>query len=406
MPCFKVIQRSEKHPNREPRTKIIEASSDILARAEAESMKGWVTTQVIPITGTPFNRTVAKVKFIKGRPLIEFCQTMASMLRAGIVPIDALGFYKEGLDDPVTLKTITGIVKRLRAGEQVPSAFEKSGRFDDVFIGLVKAGYQTGQLDKALDAIASRTRTTMQFSAKLQKATLVPAICIGVSFLSFVLTEIFFIPIVEKQVNETGQQPDPFSAIVFWLSHALRSFWWVLVVLGVGVAFVWGVKSMRERILQILMKRFRVLHNMIMGFRQLLFVSSMDMLTNNGIDVLGALETTLRVVRGMAMEGEFKAAYERHKKGTPLAEALDNFTSCDRRISHLVRIGESSGTVETQFTFLRRLYEELTDSAMDKFAAISKFWMTTIALALIVFQFISVYWPILSAGLASIKSAL
>ena len=70
------------------------------------------------------------------------------------------------------------------------AAFKKTGKFDDKFLSLVRAGSDSGQLDKAFDAISKTLKKEAAFKSKMRKATMMPCIIIFALILIFIAAQL------------------------------------------------------------------------------------------------------------------------------------------------------------------------------------------------------------------------
>jgi hypothetical protein len=112
------------------------------------------------------------------KELIKLCRGMSSMLRANINTADALKYYTSGHPSPFVRETLTAVREYIETGQPAWAAFAKSGKFDDKFISLIRAGTDAGQLDQAFESIASRLKKEAEFRSKMRKATMLPSIII------------------------------------------------------------------------------------------------------------------------------------------------------------------------------------------------------------------------------------
>jgi ribosomal protein S8E len=95
---------------------------------------------------------------------------MASMLKANINTSDAIKYYMAGHPSPLVRATLATAREQIEEGVPAATAFKKTGKFDDKFISLVRAGSDSGQLDKAFDSIAKTLKKEAEFKAKMRKA--------------------------------------------------------------------------------------------------------------------------------------------------------------------------------------------------------------------------------------------
>ncbi|MEX2579320.1 MAG: type II secretion system F family protein [Verrucomicrobiales bacterium] len=346
-----------------------------------------------------FQKDASKSKFPQ-KELIKLCRGMASMLKANINTADALKYYSNGHPSPVVRDTLKQVRDLIETGLPGYAAFAKTGKFDDKFISLIRAGTDAGQLDRAFDSVAGRLKKEAEFKSKMRKATMLPSIIIFALIMLFIAAQLRIIPEIEGILADVNQEPDALTGILFKLSHITQKVWipFVLCLLGSVFSFLF-VEKVRNAVTFFMMARWRILRKLVMGMRQLLFLGSMDMLHSNGINLSKAVEISAESLRGTPMCEELLNAGRRYvETGLPFSEAIRKFTSCDPQVAHLISIGEHSSSLGQQLNLLTQMYEEDVDQIVNEFATIVNLVVLIAAALLITMVFIGAFLPIFLMG--------
>jgi len=343
-----------------------------------------------------------KSKFPR-KELIKLCRGIASMLRAQINTSDALKYYTHGHPSAEVRATL-GQVKQMIAYV----AFEKTNKFDDKFISLVRAGADSGQIHKAFDSISQRLTKEAEFRAKMKKATILPGIIIVSLVGLFVVAQLKVVPQVEGLLNDVKQTPDAFSGFMFKVSHVTKKIWPLIFggMVGVGALFAF-VEKARSITLNLAMSKWRLLRRLVMGMRQMLFLGTLNMLHSNGINLSKSIEIAAQSLKGTQMCQELVEAGLRYKNsGLPFSEAIRKFTSCDAQVAHMIGIGERSSSLEMQLELLTTMYEEDVNQMIAEFTAAVNLISLVLACLLISFVFIGAFLPIFLMGPRMMNSAM
>lgn len=346
-----------------------------------------------------FSKSEKTTKF-PPKELIKFSKGMASMLKANINTADAIKYYTAGHPSPFVRNTLTAVREQIEEGVPTATAFKKTGKFEDKFISLVRAGSDSGQLDRAFDSIARTLKKEAEFKAKMRKATMMPCIIIFALILIFIASQLKIIPEIEKILKEMKQTPDGLTGILFKVSHFTQKVW-ILIVGGiVGAAFSFlNVPKIRNAVTFFMMARWGLLKKLILGMRQLLFLSSLEMLHSNGINLSKAVEISAESLKGTPMFDELITAGQRYiETGLPFSEAIRKFTSCDPQVAHLISIGERSSSLSEQLRLLTVMYEEDVETTIQQFATTVNLFVMMAAAFLIIMVFIGAFLPIFLMG--------
>jgi type II secretory pathway component PulF len=378
----------------ETRTLQIPAPDGRTAMQIAET-KGWLALQALPATDkvkkriTPFPR----------KPLIVMCNSLAAMLNAQIPLGKALEFYNARLtreDLRLTLRSISFAVAR---GDDNHKAFAATGRFDATFIGLVRAGTMASNLSEAFKALARRMKTNAEFQSKLRKALLMPCGILAFLWCLLIYSMTGLVPQVEKMLKDMRTEADGFSSFVFGFSHVFQAAYIPTTI--VTIAFLLACflsRSFRESMAKLLMSRWKMLGQIVMGFRQLTFLGVFEMLISNNIPIADALDTCSRTLKNTPLEKELQEVKAKLSLGINLGEAIRRYTSFDAQLSHMVEIGEKSSNLSEQLLLLRDLYEEETNQRIELFTGMIGLLSKLVTVAVIGGIYIGTYLPIIMAG--------
>ena len=378
----------------ENRTVKVVAADSKTARQIAET-EGWSAIQAVPETESRIKRFSPFPR----KPLIVMCKSLAAMLDAQIPLPKALDFYNAHLtreDLRLTLKSIAVAVDR---GDEVHRAFGATGRFDSTFIGLVKAGTMSSNLSGALRALARRMKINADFVSKIRKALLTPLCILAFLWLILIYSMTGLVPSVEKMLNDMHVAPDPFSGSIFVFSHFFTAVYVPasigMVVFGIAL---WRSLAFRTLIFTFILKHSKLLRQIILGFRQLTFIGTFEMLLSNNIPISDALETCANTVKNTPLEKELLTVKSHMHLGLNLGEAIRKYTTVDPQLSHMLEIGEKASNLTEQLRLLRDLYEEETAQRIEFFTGFVGVASKILTVSVIAMIYIGTYMPIILAG--------
>jgi type II secretory pathway component PulF len=342
----------------------------------------------------------AKAKLLTKKELVALFRGLGSMLRAQINTADALKYYAHGLPDKALVDTLHKIGTDINAGMNIHEAFRRTGRFNDTIIGLIQAGSDAGQLHEAFRSLALRLTSELHFQKQIRKSTVMPGVIISVLFTAFLVSQVKIVPQVEQMLEGVGQKGDGLTAISFQISHFVQKTWPVIVITIISVAVtIWRSVLVRNVILGFAMARWRLLRQLIMGLRQMTFLSTMKLLHSNGINLAKSIRVSANSVKNTPFYDELRTAADRYEhSGVPLSTAFAKFTSVDPPVTHMLSIGEKSASIDSQLGMLCEMYEEEANNNMQQFAATVNFLVLLIAVGLIAAVFIGTFLPIFLMG--------
>ena len=349
-----------------------------------------------------------KVQRFKKKDLIQLFRGLSSMLKAQINTSDALKYYGQGLPNKVLAATLEQIRLDTESGMSIHEAFRKTNRFDDMTIGLIQAGGDSGQLNRAFRELADRLKAELYFKKQVRKAVLLPGIVISVLIGAFIVSQVKIVPQVEGMLEQVRQAPDGLTALAFKVSHATRILWpfAVLSALVMGV-LIWRSEGTRNAITSVAMSKWRLLSQLIMSLRQMTFLSTMELLYSNGINLSKSMRVAANSVKSTPLFPEIRNAAEQYEhSGVPLSVAFSKFTSVDEQVVHMMSIGERSASIDNQLKMLADMYEEESENYMNDFTQVLNFVVLLMAVSLIAAVFIGTFLPIFLMGPKMMQSGI
>ena len=354
------------------------------------------------------SRKKVKIQRFKKKDLIHLFRGLASMLKAQINTSDALKYYGHGLPNKAMASTLEQIRFDTESGMSIHEAFRRTDRFDDMTIGLIQAGGDSGQLNRAFRELADRLKADLYFRKQIRKAVLLPGIVIAVLIGAFIVSQVKIVPQVEGMLEQVRQKPDGLTAIAFKVSHVTRVLW-PFVVLGVMVmgALIWRSEGVRNTITSIAMSKWRLLSQLVMSLRQMTFLSTMELLYSNGINLSKSMRVAANSVKTTPLYPEIRHAADQYEhSGVPLSLAFSKFTSVDEQVVHMMSIGERSASIDNQLKMLADMYEEEAENYMNDFTQVLNFLVLLMAVSLIAAVFIGTFLPIFLMGPKMMQSGI
>ena len=341
-----------------------------------------------------------KVKEFKKKELVDLFRGLGSLLRAQINTADALKYYGHGLPNKGIVDALARIREDINTGMNVHEAFRRTGRFSETIVGLIQAGSDAGQLHHAFQSLAARLKSELFFQKQIKKATVTPGIIICVLLGAFIISQVKIVPQVEDMLMGVGAKPDGMTAISFKVSHFTQKVWpaFIIAVIGTAVTIIRSA-HVRNLILGFFMSKWRLLRLLIMSLRQVTFISTIQLLHSNGINLAKSIRVSANSVRNTPFYDELRTAADKYEhSGVPLSTAFAKYTSVDAQVTHMLSIGEKSASLDAQLSMLAEMYEEDLQNHMDSFAAAISFVVLLIAVGLIAAVFIGTFLPIFLMG--------
>jgi type IV pilus assembly protein PilC len=305
------------------------------------------------VTFDSVKRSVAKrTRSVTRQELITFCFHLSQLLRAGVNIIEALTDLRDTVDNAGFKQVVASLVEDIEGGQKLSEAMSNhSYIFDNVFVALVRAGEQSGQLTEVLDELAENLKWQDEIASQTQRALIYPIIVfvviMGVVFILLTVLvpqlAVTFKTLVPKLPRETE--------ILIALSDFVRRWWYL--VLGVPIAAVVGafIAAKTNEKFQYWLDGMSLKLPVLGAIRQKIVLARLStffaMLYRAGISVLDCIQISEKIVGNRVMEEGLQRVGRQISDGQGISQAFQSTKLFPPLVLRMLRVGESTGGLDT-----------------------------------------------------------
>ena len=275
---------------------------------------------------------------------------LSTLVRSGIPLEEALLAVSQQSEKARVRSVIAGVRARVMEGRTLAEGLAAFPTvFPEIYRATVSAGEQSGHLDAVLERMADYTENRQVLQQKIRNAMIYPilltVVCLGIVglLLGYVVPEVV-------RVFEAGKQELPIlTRILIATSDFLRSWWWLLALALVAVA--WGFRRwIRDPAARMkwdaLVLRMPLVGRITRGNNAARFARTLSILAASAVPVLEALRIAAEVVTNAPMRRAVEDAAVRVREGAPIARSIGASKLFPPMLVHLVASGETSGELE------------------------------------------------------------
>ena len=187
------------------------------------------------ITGSPVRPGLMMGQGITRRELINFCFHLEQLTRAGLAIVEGLTDLRDSLEHPRFREVIAAMIESIDGGKTLSQAMAEHPRvFDGVFVSLVQAGEESGNLEKVLSSLVESLKWQDELAAQTKKLITYPAF-MGTVVISVVLfMMIYLVPRMVGFIHNMGHQLPTHTRVLLAVSDIFVNYWYL--VLGLPLA--------------------------------------------------------------------------------------------------------------------------------------------------------------------------
>lgn len=350
---------------------------------------------IIQVTDQPVKSST--LKQLRVRDKIDFTRNISVLLSSGISLGEALAI----MADDTTNKGLHAFYSTIRGDLERGTPLSKalSGYpdiFDPVYLALVSAGENSGQLDTVLASMADSLEKNARMQSEVRSALLYPGFVLMTLFVLGGAIAFFVLPRITKIFDQLNVQLPLATRLLVQFSKLLEKYplFILLGILLVGLGTFFFFRSKRgKHLLHIIAMRVPLIKNILNFLDLYRLASTLALLLNAGIPIQEALRTAGGTVTNPKLQKEFALAGEKLATGTAFAVALQQ-TSLPKTFIALVAVGERSGKITSIFTTLAAHYDQQLTYAIRNFTATLEPVLTLIVGLLVGMVVITIMVPI------------
>lgn len=286
---------------------------------------------------------------------------LSTMLRAGMRIDKAFELLIHATTKQSLKDVLTTVLSDIKSGKGVAQSFDNTGRFNPLFISMIRISEAVGELRTAFDNIAQYLRFQIQFRAEIRNTMTYPVFLIFASIVTFFVIFHFIVPrFFSIFGSDSSQLPLP-AKILYTLSQ-----WLNFQTLGIFAAVIVLVFIARK-LYPAKVKLPNIYSYMIYvpGIRRLIldlelsrFSYSMYAVLQSGVEFIKALSLSASLIQNENYRGPIASLVGQIKEGKKIADVFSQVHFLPEIVPNMLRVGEESGTLKDMFFELYQIFDE------------------------------------------------
>lgn len=308
---------------------------------------------------------------ITRQDLINFCFDMEQMVRSGIPILDGLRDMRDSIDSPRFREVLTVMTEDMEAGNVLSQCMSTHPEaFDRVFVSLIRAGEQSGQLPEVFQNLAETIRWQDELLSQTRRLLMYPAFTLVVVLGVMAALLIFLVPQIAQLFKSMGMALPMQTKILLAVSGFAKDFWLPIIMLPT-IAVVTLVITVRRSTKAAYLWDHAKLHIPVIGpiIQKIImsrFTNTFGLMYRSGITVLDAIRISEDVVGNRVVADGLNRAVQQVASGEGLTDTFHNLGLFPPLVIRMLRVGESTGALDTALANVTYFYNRDVKDAVDK----------------------------------------
>ena len=341
----------------------------------------------------------ARSRNVTRTELITFCFHLSQLLKAGVNIIEALTDLRDTVDNAGFRQVIASLLEDIGGGLKLSEAMANHAYcFDNVFVALVRAGEQSGQMTEVLDELSENLKWQDEIASQAKRAMVYPVIVTVVIFAVIMVLMTVLVPQLAATFKTLVPKLPRETEVLIALSNFFVKWWYLIIgipAVSIFAAFVFGrTNDKAQRAIDEMALKLPVLGDIRQKIILARFSTYFAMLYKAGISVIDCIQICEKIVGNRVMEEGLQRVGRSISEGQGISQAFLATKLFPPLVLRMLRVGESTGALDHALLNVSYFYNRQVREGIAKMQALLGPATTVVLGVLIVGILYSIFLPI------------
>ena len=384
---------------------VVRGRIDANNRQDLERRVGRLGLSLISATesGSRFGNVSLFQKKVTRDELAQFCFYVERLVNGGVPLLEGLSDVRDSVANPALRNVVGVLIQDIESGSTMSQALKQHPKvFDEVFISLVEAGEQSGELDVVLHNIGENIKWQDDIVKKTKKALRYPIFGLIVIIGATAMLMKFVVPDLVKLLKSFGEETLPFYTE--WLiatSDFFAGQWYLAfaVIFGIWMAFKVAMKTVPgiDYFMDKMSIRIPIFGTVFEKLLMSRFANVFGLLYGAGVSVIDGLKIARGALGNKFVAKGLDGVIDSIAGGTSLSDSFRESGLFPPLVLRMIRLGETTGGVDQAMMQIKGYYDRDANEAIETAqGAIQPIIMLILAI-LLVWVIVAIYGPLYDA---------
>lgn len=383
----------------DPQGRIVRGELAAASEAELDGRLLQIGLQLITCRPARRGRHLQAGARVSRRELINFCFHLGQAHKAGLPILEALADLRDSAGNPAFRNVLASLSLAVEGGRSLSDAMAAfPATFDRVFVSLIRAGEQSGELSQVLAKMTETLKWQDELVAQTRKLAMYPAfvgtVVMGVVF--FLM--LYVVPQMSEFLKNMGQEMPLHTRALIATSQFVSAWWYLLVavpaVAAVAVRYLLATSLRFRRAVDGLKLRAWLVGPILEKIVMSRFVTYFQIMYASGITIVEALRTSRDLAGNAVIAEALEQVTGYVEQGNSLSASISKAGLFPPLVVRMVRMGEDIGQLEESLLNVTYFYGREVQESVDRLQGMIEPAMTVVLGLILGWVMMSVLGPI------------
>ncbi len=336
---------------------------------------------------------------VKMKDMIILCLHLEQLNRAGVPLLDAIADVRDSTESPKLKDILAGVYESIKTGETYSNALANYPKvFNEIFVGLIRAGEKTGDLTEAYKQLADHMKWNSELQRKVKKAATYPIVLLVVMSAVITILMVFVVPKLIKFITSQGFEIPIHTRALIATSNFMVDYWYVIfgfpVITFIILTTIYRTSESFAYKCDDWLLRAPVFGNIARKINMSRFTHFFAIMYNSGIDILEALDSAKNVLTNRVLRESMVMVRRSVTDGTSLTNSLRLSSQFPNLVVRMFKVGEDSGNIGDALENITYFYDREVNDGVERVVGLVQPTLTAVMGLLIFWVISSVFGPL------------
>lgn len=336
---------------------------------------------------------------------IDFTSTLQILAQSGIPIIESLLFIE---NDAAKLK-IRLVAQELRrqimnGGTFADTVAKYPHQFGQIYIGLCKAGEDSGELEKTLERLLELLNKEAAIKSKVIGTLMYPIFVIILAIIIVLVMLMFVFPVFKDMFDTMGKQLPWITAKLMDIGVFLKTYWYMVPIMLGGlfgiVTFLFNWQPSKRKIDEYVLK-IPVISDLIQFSNFSNFIAVMQVAYDAGIPIIECLYLANLTLTNYILKVRIESATTKVQQGQHLSSALRSTRVMPKMILFMIATGEQSGRLGDMLMQATNFIDKKLDNIIDVMTKMIEPIMLIVIGSIVLVLALALYLPLFGSYMST-----
>lgn len=311
---------------------------------------------------------------IRREEVMHLSRQIAAFLRAGLPILEAVHTIGAESDNSSVRRMMYEIEDGLRTGERFSDCLDRFPKvFPPFYRGIVRSAELTGELDTVLARLSTYIERDLEARRKIKSALMYPLIVSAMAVVTVVVLAVYVLPKFRDFFADLDAELPLPTRMLLAFTDFLGSWWWAVLAVVAGASLLVFAITRTERgkyardavLLKVPVLGVAIQYALVERFCRVL-----GSMVSAGVNLTETLAVTTESLRNRVYVKRLGEVTEQMLEGQGIAGPLARTGLFPGTATQMLRVGEDTGSLDTQLAVTAEYYETELDYKIAKLTAL------------------------------------